>query len=222
MRILIIEDDLNICKVLNKGLSKEYEVFTANDGDTGLQMALDGEWGVIILDIMLPGKDGYEICETLRSQSNHTPILMLTACDAVEQKVEGLEIGADDYLVKPFEFSELNARVRALIRRNRHQKGRILTAAGGNLRINVIDRRVTAHDQDVTLTFREYDLLTALVSNAGTPLTRDVIQYRVWNNDSVTSNTVDAFIKLLRKKIEQEDKPQIIYTVHGVGYMIKR
>jgi len=222
MRILIIEDDVNICKVLTKGLSKEYEVFTANDGDTGLEMALDGEWAAIILDIMLPGKDGYTICETLREKRNQTPILMLTACDAIEQRVEGLEIGADDYLVKPFEFSELNARIRALIRRNKTQKGKILTAADGNLEINVLERRVTVYGTDVHLTFREYDLLNALVSSAGTPLTRDVIQYRVWNNDDTTSNTVDAFIKLLRKKIEQEGKPQIVQTIHGVGYMIKK
>ena len=222
MRILIIEDDVNICKVLTKGLSKEYEVYTANDGDTGLEMALDGEWATIILDVMLPGKDGYTICETLREKRNQTPILMLTACDALEQKVEGLEIGADDYLVKPFEFSELNARVRALIRRNKTQKGKILTAADGNLEINVLERRVTVYGNDVHLTFREYDLLTALVSSAGTPLTRDVIQYRVWNNDDTTSNTVDAFIKLLRKKVEQEGKPQIVQTIHGVGYMIKK
>jgi len=221
MKILLIEDDVLISDVVKRGLEEDrlYSVETAEDGPTGLRMALEGDYAVIILDIMLPGLDGWHICESLRAQRVHTPILMLTAHDAVQDRVRGLEIGADDYLPKPFVFDELLARIRALLRRDKLYKARLLRI--DHLEINTVTHRVTLDGEELALTPREYALLEALAMNEGRVMSRDAIQYRVWNNDECTSNTVDVYIGMLRKKLDADRPVKLIHTVHGAGYMLK-
>jgi two-component system copper resistance phosphate regulon response regulator CusR len=199
MRILIIEDDAAIRQVIKRGLEENryYTVETAADGVTGLDMARNGEYALIILDIMLPGMDGWQVCSELRSRRDQTPILMLTARD-----------------------DELLARVRALLRRDKIHKARVLRIA--HLEIDTGAHRVTCDGEEVTLTPREYALLEALAVNEGRVLSRDVIQYQIWNNDDSFSNTVDVHIGILRKKIDADRPVKLIHTVHGLGYMLKR
>jgi DNA-binding response OmpR family regulator len=222
MKILLIEDDEPIRKVVKKGLEEDpiYTVDTAADGETGFEMALEDDYVVIILDLMLPRMDGLKVCEELRVRRIRTPILMLTARDSIRDRVRGLETGADDYLPKPFDFTELLARVRALIRRDRVAKGRVLKI--GHLEIDTSAHRVLSNGAEVTLTLREYSLLEALAINEGRVLSRDVIQYRIWNSDDASSNTVDVYIGLLRKKIDADNPIKLIHTVHRMGYMLKR
>jgi DNA-binding response OmpR family regulator len=221
MRILVIEDDALVRDVISRGLREDprYTVETAADGQTGLRMAVRGDYSVIILDIMLPGIDGWRVCEELRARRINTPVLMLTARDTVHDKVHGLGIGADDYLPKPFDFTELLARVQALIRRDKVYKARVLRVA--HLEIDTGTRRVTCHDKEITLTPREYTLLEALARNAGRVLTREIIQDQIWNNIRTTSNTVDAYIRLLRKKIDTDPAVKLIHTAHGLGYTLE-
>jgi two-component system copper resistance phosphate regulon response regulator CusR len=221
MKILLIEDDVLISDVVKRGLEEDrlYAVETAEDGPTGLRMALEGDYAVILLDIMLPGLDGWRICEALRAQRVHTPILMLTAHDAVQDRVRGLEMGADDYLPKPFVFDELLARIRALLRRDKLYKARQLHI--DHLMIDTVTHRVTVEGEELALTPREYALLEALAMNEGRVMSRDAIQYRVWNNDECTSNTVDVYIGMLRKKLDADRPVKLIHTVHGAGYMLK-
>ncbi|MHB9133026.1 MAG: response regulator transcription factor [Armatimonadota bacterium] len=221
MKILLIEDDTLIRDVIKRGLEEDrlYAVDAAADGHAGLRMALEADYAVIILDIMLPGLDGWRVCEEVRARRIATPILMLTARDAVQDRVRGLEIGADDYLSKPFEFDELLARVRALVRRDKRYKARILQI--GQLTIDTGTRTVMRDGAEIPLTPREYTLLEALAMNEGRVMSRDAIQYQVWNSDENTSNTVDAYIRLLRKKIDAGHPVKLIHTVHGLGYMVK-
>lgn len=222
MKILLIEDDAPIRKVIKRGLEEDhlYTVDTAADGLTGLEMATSDDYSAIILDLMLPGIDGWSICEKLRAKRISTPILMLTARDTVQDRVRGLELGADDYLPKPFDFDELLARVRALIRRDKVSKGKVLRIA--HLEIDTVARRALCDGEEVNLTSREYSLLEALAVNEGRILSRDAIQYRIWNSEDSISNTVDAYIRLLRKKIDADRPVKLIHTVHGLGYMLKR
>lgn len=221
MKILLIEDDRLIRDVITRGLEEDrlYTVDTAANGTDGLRMALEADYAVIILDLMLPGVDGWRICEELRSRRIHTPILMLTARDAVPDRVRGLEIGADDYLTKPFDFDELLARVKALLRRDKLYKARVLRI--GPLEIDTGLRRVTCDGEEVTLTPREYSLLETLAMNEGRVVSRETIQYRVWNNEENTSNTVDVYIGMLRKKIDADRPVKLIHTIHGQGYMLR-
>ena len=220
MRILLIEDEKPIADVIQRGLEEaHYVVDVAYDGTTGLKQAVEGAYALILLDLMLPGRDGWEICQALRSRRMPTPILMLTARDAVSDRVKGLELGADDYLPKPFDFAELIARIRALLRRDSLYKGRVLKVA--DLEIDTSRYRVTRGGDEISLTWREYTLLEALAANAGRVLTRDAIQTRVWNSDESYSNTVDVYIGLLRKKIDADRPVKLIQTVHGVGYTLK-
>lgn len=221
MKILLIEDDILIRDVIVRGLEEDRlcTVETAADGHTGLRMALEADYALIILDIMLPGVDGWHICEELRARRIQAPILMLTAHDSVRDRVRGLNIGADDYLPKPFDFDELLARVRALLRRDKLYKSRIIRIAF--LEIDTSTRRVTCDGEEMTLTPREYGLLEALAMNEGRVLSRDEIQYRVWNNDESTSNTVDVYIGMLRNKIDADRPVKLIHTMHGLGYMLK-
>lgn len=221
MRILLIEDDDAISEVIKRGLEEDkyYTVEIAADGRKGLRMAREQEYAVILLDLMLPGLDGWSVCQELRARRINTPILMLTARDSVSDKVRGLDAGADDYLAKPFEFEELLARVRALHRRDRAVKSRIMRF--DRLEIDTGTRRVTLSGNELPLTQREYALLEALAINEGRPISRDYIQYQVWSNDDSYSNTVDVHIGVLRKKIDAGYQIKLIHTVHGLGYMLK-
>ncbi len=219
MRILVVEDDAPIAEVVSLGLRQAgYVVDVAADGRDGLAQAQSSRYGLILLDVMLPHLDGWALCERLREAGNPTPILMLTARDTVTDRVKGLETGADDYLAKPFDFRELLARVHALLRRDRVHKGRVIQAA--DLEIDTTLRRVSRAGREIALTPREYDLLEALAGHQGQTLTREVIQERVWLDDDSLSNTVDAYVRLLRRKIDADHAVKLIQTVHGVGYKL--
>lgn len=220
MKILLIEDDAGIGKLIRRGLEQaEYTVDVATDGRKGLDMAQDSVYALIILDIMLPGLDGWQVCERLRDNGDRTPILMVTARDVVSDRVKGLELGADDYLPKPFEFPELLARVRALLRRDKMHRTRVIRVA--DLTVDTAQRRVTRGGVEIGLSQREYDLIEALASNEGRVLTRDVIQERVWMDEYTYSNTVDVYINMLRKKIDVGHDVKLIQTVRGAGYTLR-
>jgi DNA-binding response OmpR family regulator len=220
-RILVVEDDDLISRVVKRGLEQSgYRVTVAADGESGLRLAKAGEFELLILDIMLPGIDGLQLCERLRAGRHATPILMLTAKGALDDKVQGLESGADDYLPKPFEFPELLARVRALLRRDKVHRARTIRVA--DLEIDTSTRRVTRSGTTITLSHREYDLLEALAASEGRILSREVIQERVWMDEESYSNTVDVYVGLLRKKVDAGHEVKLIQTVRGVGYTLRR
>ena len=220
MRILLIEDEVPIAEVIKQGLEGAgYTVALAHDGVAGLERAREGRWALLVLDVMLPGMDGWDICRTLREERDPTPILMLTARDAVSDRVQGLDLGADDYLPKPFDFSELVARVGALLRRENIHKTRTLKV--GDLEIDTRLRRVTRAGTEIALTPREYTLLEALAGREGQVLTREVILERVWLDEESLSNTVDVYVGLLRRKIDAGQEVKLIQTVHGVGYVLR-
>lgn len=220
MRILIVEDEAAIAGMLRQGLENaRYTVEHAADGVTGLMMASENTYNLILLDVMLPGMDGWRVCEELRRRRNRVPILMLTARDAVNDKVRGLDAGADDYLPKPFDFNELMARVRALLRRDRVHRTRVIQIA--DLLIDTSQRTVTRAGVEVGLSHREYELLAALASSEGRVFSREVIQEQVWGNEAAIQNTVDVYIGMLRKKIDSGHPVKLIHTVHGAGYTLR-
>jgi two-component system copper resistance phosphate regulon response regulator CusR len=220
VRILIVEDDTVIASLIRKGLERErFDAEVAADGEIGLQLAQNGGYGAIILDVMLPRKDGWAVCAALRARRDTTPILMLTARDSVDDRVRGLETGADDYLPKPFDFKELLARVRALLRRDRLHKARVFRIA--DLEIDSSAGRVSRAGQEILLTPREFTLLEALASNEGRVLTREAIQERVFLDDEAFSNTVTVHVANLRKKIDAAHEVKLIHTVHGFGYTLR-
>lgn len=220
MRILVVEDDEVISERLRIALKKEgYKVDVAEDGDEGLFQASMNNYGVIVLDLMLPKRDGWSVCAELRKRKDSTPILMLTARDAVSDRVKGLDSGADDYLPKPFDFNELTARIRALIRRDKQVKTSLLKVA--DLEIDSVGRTVTRNGEIVHLTPREFTLLEALARNAGRTLTREIIIENIWADDESLSNTVNFHVTSLRKKIDAGREQPLIHTVHGFGYMLR-
>ena len=220
MRILLIEDEVAIANVVKRGLERaNYDVDHVVDGAKGLAAATERSYAAILLDVMLPTMDGWRICETLRDRRITTPILMLTARDAVSDRVRGLETGADDYLPKPFDFNELLARIRALIRRDKVHKKPIVKVY--DLELDSGARKVTRAGREIALTPREFDLLEALASHEGQVMTRDAIMQRVWSDDESLSNTVDVHIRSLRKKIDCDDMEKLIHTAHGVGYVLR-
>ena len=220
MKILVVEDEPDMAQVIGWGLEQaHFTVDAAADGPIGLKMALENNYGLVILDLMLPRLDGWRVCEELRARGSRVPILMLTARAAVDDRVRGLEIGADDYLPKPFDFKELLARVRALVRRDALHRTRVIRVA--DLEIDTAARRVTRAGVEIGLSCREYDLLEALAAHQGRVLTREVIQERVWLDEESYSNTVAARIGLLRKKIDAGRSTPLIHTVRGVGYVLR-
>ncbi|MEP7345960.1 MAG: response regulator transcription factor [Gemmatimonadaceae bacterium] len=220
--ILVVEDRREVLDVLQRTLSDNgYEVLTATDGDLALEVALDRVPDLLILDIGLPKKNGYAVARELRARAFNNPILMLTARDAVQDKVEGLDAGADDYLSKPFDYDELLARVRALLRRAARRAEESLLRLG-DLTVNPIAREVTRGDRKILLTQKEYALLEYLVRHAGLPVTRDQISLHVWKQDfDPTTNIVDVYINYLRKKLEQPGEKPLVHTVRGVGYVLR-
>ena len=221
MRILLVEDDTAIARSLKEGLEDEaYAVDVANDGSEGYRTAAADDYDVIILDIMLPEMNGYEVCRALRSDGNKTPILMLTARDAERDIVEGLDTGADDYLAKPFSFDVLLARIRALLRRPNEKLEEILQV--GDLKLDPSSKKVTRASQEINLTAKEYGVLEYLMRNKGKVLSKEQIISHVWDFDAdVLPNNVELFIMFLRRKIDKPFKSKLIHTVSGFGYKLE-
>ncbi|MBI5770989.1 MAG: heavy metal response regulator transcription factor [Verrucomicrobia bacterium] len=221
MRILIVEDERKAADYLHKGLSESgYVCDTAARGDDGLHLALTEPFDLVILDVMLPGRDGWSVLSSLRRAGRETPVLMLTARDAVEDRVKGLETGADDYLVKPFAFSELLARVRSILRRGPARQPDVLQVA--DLEIDLPRHRASRAGQRLDLTPKEFALLTLLARRQGEVLTRTIISELVWemNFDSDT-NVVDVAVRRLRTKVDDPFAQKLIRTVRGVGYVLE-
>lgn len=219
-RILIIEDDEAIVKVLQRGLTYEgYEASAALDGESGLVMARANPPDLVVLDWMLPGMDGLEVCEKLR-EAGSVPILMLTAKDTVDDRVKGLDAGADDYMVKPFELEEFLARVRALLRRTQQERAVVLTFE--DLSLDTSTRQASRENRVISLTAKEYDLLELFLRHPRQVLTREVIFDRVWGYDfGGESNVLDVYIRYLRQKLESGGEARLIHTVRGVGYVMR-
>ncbi|MGE5593056.1 MAG: response regulator transcription factor [Betaproteobacteria bacterium] len=220
MRVLVVEDEDKIAAFIKKGLEEEgYAVDVVGDGESALDYVFSVDYDVIILDIMLPRKDGVSVCQKLRERGCNAPILMLTARDAVDDRVRGLDAGADDYLVKPFAFRELVARIRALLRRPRDVISSQLQV--GDLVLDTGTRVAQRGGRKIELTAREYALLEFLMRNKNQVLTRTQIAEHVWDYDFFSeSNVVDVYIRYLRVKVDEGFEPKLIQTVRGVGYKI--
>src|SRR4030066_910622 len=221
MRILVVEDEHKIANSIKKGLEQEnFAVDVAYDGSGGYDMATGEEYDIIILDLMLPGMDGMTICKNLRVEGNHTPILILTAKGQLEDKVEGLNIGADDYLVKPFAFEELLARIKALIRRPKKSLPAVLKA--GDLSLDTNSYKVTRGEKEIRLSKKEFALLNYLMQNKGQVLSKNQIIAKVWDFDAdILPNTAEVYMGYLRDKIDKPFKePPLIKTVRGFGYRL--
>jgi heavy metal response regulator len=221
MRILLVEDDRKVASFIRKGLTEEgYAVDVAHDGEAGLFMGLDRLHDVIVLDVMLPGKPGFQVLRELRQAKVTTPVLLLTARDAVEDKVQGLDAGADDYLTKPFAFVELLARVRALLRRGKAAQAPALQVA--DLILDPATRTVKRGGGTIPLTNREFALLEYFLRNPGRVLTRTMIAEHVWDYSfDAGTNVIDVYVNYLRKKVDAGREPKLIHTVRGVGYVLK-
>ncbi|MGZ6366225.1 MAG: response regulator transcription factor [Ktedonobacteraceae bacterium] len=221
MRILIAEDDPHLGPSLKKGLEdNHYAVDLVTDGEEALSLALAVAYNLIILDILLPRMDGFDVCRQLRNQKRLTPILFLTALSGVDHRVTGLDIGADDYLTKPFAFRELEARVRALLRREGPSKTTELHF--NDITLDTRTHEVKRGDRQISLTSKEYSLLELLMSNPGLVLSRDMIAEHMWNIDAEhLSNVIDVYIRYLRRKLCENGEPDVITTIRGFGYQLK-
>lgn len=221
MRILVVDDDRHLCSIIKRGLVEEsYSVDTAFDGEEGEYMATSNPYDLIILDIMMPKKDGIEVCRSLRLRNVNSPVMMLTAKDTVEDRVKGLDTGADDYLVKPFAFSELLARVRALLRRDGTTRSPEIKV--GDLILNTRTRELSRGGRAIDLTTKEYTVLEYLMHHPNVVITRTMIEEHAWDYDfDSISNLVDVYIRRLRRKIDDSDDDSIIQTVRGAGYRLR-
>ncbi len=221
MRILVVEDEKKVASFIKRGLEEEkFAVDVAYDGEEGLYMAENTPYDLIIMDIMLPKKDGLAVIKDLRAKDNPSPVLCLTAKDKVEDIVTGLDSGSDDYLTKPFAFSELLARVRALLRRQKQDRGAELFFA--DLRLDPVSHKVWRSSVEIDLTAKEYALIEYFMRNPNQVLTRTMIAEHVWDYsfDSFT-NIIDVYVNYLRKKIDKDYAKKLIHTVRGVGYVLK-
>jgi heavy metal response regulator len=221
MRILVVEDEKKIASFIERGLIEQcYSVDVAYDGNEGMYLAEINTYDLIVLDIMLPGKDGFAVCQELRKQNNDVPILMLTARDDVRDKIYGLDSGADDYLTKPFAFGEFLARIRVLLRRQQASKITILKVA--DLEMDQVTHEVTRGGKKIELTTTEYALLEYLMIHAGQVVTRTMISEHVWDQDFDSfSNVINVYVNYVRKKVDAEFSKKLIHSVRGRGYMIK-
>ncbi len=218
MRILIVEDDETLANILKEGLTEEgYAVDVAYTGDDGLYMAETMPYDVIVLDLMLPEVDGFTVLERLRAKGIQTPVLILTARDSIDDKVKGLDKGADDYITKPFEFSELLARIRALIRRASGKRSPVIKIR--NISIDTASREVYKDGQKIPLSAKEYAILLYLATNQGKVVTREELTEHIYDwEKSIESNVIDVYINFLRKKLSKD----LIETVRGAGYIIRK
>jgi DNA-binding response OmpR family regulator len=219
-RLLVVEDERKMLRSLERGLRAEgYDVTTAATGEDGCRLATEGRFDCVVLDLMLPGRDGLEVLADLRRAGNAVPVLVLTARDAVEDRVAGLDGGADDYLVKPFAFAELLARLRVLLRRER---GGETVLRAGDLEMDLVRRRVSRSGAEVALTQREFELLEYLLRHKNVTVTRDMLGRDVWREPGhALTNVIDVFVTLLRRKVERPGLPPLIHTVRGLGYSLR-
>jgi two-component system response regulator MprA len=217
----VVDDEQAVRDSLERALGMSgYDITLAQDGEEALKLAGATDFSAIVLDVLMPGVDGLAVCRLLRARGDHTPVLMLTARDAVGERVAGLDAGADDYLIKPFALEELKARLRALVRRSATAEGEILEFAG--VTMDTGTREVSRDGRVLELTRMEYALLELFLRNPRQVLTRSVIYERVWGYDfGLGSNSLDVYIGYLRRKMEAADEPRLIHTVRGVGYTLK-
>jgi DNA-binding response OmpR family regulator len=220
-RILIVEDECKILRGLERGLkAKGYEVLSATTGEAGYELALRESLDCIVLDLMLPGKDGIELLRDFRAAGKTLPVLILTARDEIEDRVIGLEAGADDYLIKPFAFAELLARIRVILRRGQAERETVLRGAG--LEMDLLRRRVIRNGAELSLTLREFDVLAYLLRHKNSTVTRAMLGRDVWKEpEYALTNVIDVYINALRKKLEQPGGHPLIHTLRGVGYSLK-
>ena len=221
MRVLVVEDEPGVAAFLKKGLREaSYTVVVADNGTDGSHLAVSEDFDIIVLDLMLPGKDGFTVLRELRSRRLRTPVICLTARDAVGDRVQGLDLGADDYLTKPFSFSELLARMRALLRRGSeiHPNPTVVC----DLKVDVMARTVHRGDRRIDLSPNEYALLEYLVRHVDQVLSRTMILEHVWDmNQDPMTNVIDVHINRLRKKVDHGFHPPLIHTIRGVGYVLR-
>ena len=221
MRLLVVEDEKKLNELITKKLKKEYYgVDSCFDGEEAIRYVEGTEYDAVILDIMLPKLDGFEVIKRIRAKKNKVPILLLTARDNIDDKVKGLDYGADDYLVKPFIFEELMARIRVLLRRNSGNADNIITIA--NLKVDLDAKTVFRDDLLIKLSGREYSILEYLIRNKGKILSRERIEDHIWNYDyEGGTNVIDVYIRYLRKKIDDNYTPKLIHTIRGLGYVLR-
>ena len=221
MRILVVEDEVNLNDIIVKKLKLEhYGVDSCFDGEEALDYIFSVEYDVILLDIMLPKLNGFEVLKKIRSRNIKTPVLLLTARDGIEDRVQGLDFGADDYLIKPFAFDELLARIRVLLRRNTNNASNVFTIA--NLTVNCDSHEVYRDKIPIKLSTREFTILEYMIRNKEKVLPREKIEQHIWDyNYEGGTNVVDVYIRYLRKKIDDNFSPKLIHTVRGIGYILK-
>jgi two-component system copper resistance phosphate regulon response regulator CusR len=223
VRILVVEDEIKLAKALKEGLeSDRYQVSVVHTGEEGFYAVHEQVFDLVILDVMLPGRDGLEILGTLRRQGNTTPVLLLTAKDAIEDRVRGLDVGADDYLVKPFAFPELLARIRALLRRGKPDIPEKLKLA--DLEVNSAERSVMRGGKTLDLTPREFDLLEYLLRHQGRVVSREMLARDIWKEpDRFTplDNVIDVHVARLRRKVDDQFEKKLVHTVRGVGFVLR-
>lgn len=221
MRILVVEDEKKVSEFIKKGLEEQsYIVDTAFDGKTGENLAGYNEYDLIVLDVLLPKQDGWQTCRKIRENGVTTPVIMLTSLGETEDKIKGLDLGADDYLTKPFAFDEFLARIRALVRRK--DSGKSSTLELDDLKLELNSRKLNRGGKEIALTQKEFALLEYLMRNKKKVMTRTQISEHVWGIDFDTgSNVVDSYIKLLRKKIDKDFRKPLIHTIVGVGYVMR-
>ena len=223
MRILIAEDERDLNNLLKKRLEKQkYSVDACFDGEEALDYLAAADYDAVILDIMMPKKNGLQVLQHIRNRKKNTPVLLLTARDSVEDRVAGLDAGADDYLIKPFAFEELLARIRVMLRKNSSAETKTNVVKIADLTVDLNTQKVYRGDKEISLSSREFSILRYLCMNKGIMLSRDKIEEHIWNYDYAGgSNVVDVYIRYLRKKIDEGFSPKLIHTVRGAGYVLR-
>ncbi len=220
MKVLLVEDEAKVANFISKGLQEEgYNVDVAYDGKKGLELLKEFNYDIVLLDLMIPEVDGFQLLKNIRSWGIHTPVLIITAKSSKEDVVKGLDMGSDDYLTKPFSFEELLARVRALLRRSRKADTHILEYK--DIILNPYNRRLNIASKDMELTEKEFLIMEFMLKNSERPLTRKEIAEYVWQNQGDSTNIVDVYVNFLRKKIESLSIKKYIHTVRGIGYILK-